>query len=325
MRLQVAAAVAGIMLCCCANVVALELLLAADGGCGVLLTAAQFLAVAAYAMPSCLQWSARMPRLAPRNVPLLHYLGLVALFLGGSLLNNMAFHFRISLPLHSLFRSGSLVANVALGAALGKRYARTELLSVAAVTVGVVCATLASLEPSAAAEHAVDGLTQQTIGICILAVALLLSTSLSLYQEHIFRTYRSATREEFIFYTHALALPLFILMAPQLWETILRWSEPESMADLLYGIPRRPLLLLINVVTQIGCISSVYHLIHRTSALTLQLALSLRKFVSLLFSVAYFGHAVTAHHWTGVALVFGGSLLYSWSKSRAQEERPKQA
>ena len=50
-----------------------------------------------------------------------------------------------------------------------------------------------------------------------------------------------------------------------------------------------------------------------TSALTLQLVLSLRKFVSLNVSIVYFQHTFTTSHWIGTILAIGGGFLYSIS------------
>ena len=55
-------------------------------------------------------------------VPLRHYLGMTVLFFSMSYLNNWAFAFNISQPLHMVFRSSSLMVAYVIGAAfLGKR------------------------------------------------------------------------------------------------------------------------------------------------------------------------------------------------------------
>lgn len=47
------------------------------------------------------------------------------------------------------------------------------------------------------------------------------------------------------------------------------------------------------------------------SSLTVNLVVTLRKFLSLLLSVVYFDNAFTVFHWSGTILVFGGTLLFS--------------
>lgn len=48
-----------------------------------------------------------------------------------------------------------------------------------------------------------------------------------------------------------------------------------------------------------------------SNALTSSLVLTLRKFISLVVSLVFFGHTFTPLHWCGTALVFGGSIAYS--------------
>jgi UDP-xylose/UDP-N-acetylglucosamine transporter B4 len=38
---------------------------------------------------------------------------------------------------------------------------------------------------------------------------------------------------------------------------------------------------------------------------------TLRKFVSLLFSIVYFSNPFTIHHWIGTILVFWGTLIFT--------------
>lgn len=59
------------------------------------------------------------------------------------------------------------------------------------------------------------------------------------------------------------------------------------------------------------CISSVFVLTAECSSLTVNLVVTLRKFISLLLSVVYFDNAFTLFHWSGTVLVFGGTLLFS--------------
>ena len=68
-------------------------------------------------------WSVRFPlAMRPMVVPLRHYLGMTALFFTMSYLNNWAFAFNISQPLHMVFRSSALMVAYVIGALfLGKR------------------------------------------------------------------------------------------------------------------------------------------------------------------------------------------------------------
>ena len=104
-------AIALIILGCVTNNLVLELLVSkkknpfADPGAGSLLTFLQFVLIAMLTLPGVLVWrpvgGLLLPRLAPTRVPLRHYAAMTGLFFGMSFLNNWAFAFNISQPLHS--------------------------------------------------------------------------------------------------------------------------------------------------------------------------------------------------------------------------------
>ena len=58
------------------------------------------------------------------------------------------------------------------------------------------------------------------------------------------------------------------------------------------------------------CIKSVFVLTTECSSLTVTLVVTLRKFVSLLFSIFYFNNPFTAQHWFATFLVFGGTFIF---------------
>ena len=47
------------------------------------------------------------------------------------------------------------------------------------------------------------------------------------------------------------------------------------------------------------------------ASLTVTLVVTLRKFLSLIFSILYFQNPFTTWHWVGTAVVFLGTLLYT--------------
>ena len=59
------------------------------------------------------------------------------------------------------------------------------------------------------------------------------------------------------------------------------------------------------------CINSVYVLTTECTSLTVTLVVTLRKFVSLLFSILYFKNDFTIYHWIGTVLVFAGTLIFT--------------
>ena len=88
-------------------------------------------------------------------------------------------------------------------------------------------------------------------------------------------------------------------------------SSPINIPLTNFQTPSMLLYLLGNVVTQYLCISAVFILTTECASLTVTLVVTLRKFLSLLFSIMYFKNPFTVYHWIGTSLVFGGTLLFS--------------
>ena len=66
-----------------------------------------------------------MPRLAPRTIPFRVYALQTVIFFGMSVLNNVAFNFRISQPVHVVVRSANLILTYLVGRFFGERCVAT--------------------------------------------------------------------------------------------------------------------------------------------------------------------------------------------------------
>ena len=86
-------------------------------------------------------------------------------------------------------------------------------------------------------------------------------------------------------------------------------------------VPSMLLYLLGNIITQYLCISAVFVLTTECASLTVTLVVTLRKFLSLLFSIWYFNNPFTTLHWLGTVLVFGGTLVFSDVPKLLREKR----
>lgn len=98
----------------------------ADKKAGALLTFLQYSLVALLTLPDAFAFSNKNGVFGilrkPTVVPLRHYVQMAGLFAVMSLLNNIAFAFHISQPLHMVFRSANLMVTYAFGRVLfGKR------------------------------------------------------------------------------------------------------------------------------------------------------------------------------------------------------------
>lgn len=110
-----------------------------------------------------------------------------------------------------------------------------------------------------------------------------------------------------------LPLPGFLLLYNNIAEhmAIANASEPVSIPVVGASIPILWLYLIANCLTQYICISSVFVLTTECSSLTVTFVVTLRKFISLLFSIVYFNNAFTIYHWIGTVLVFLGTMIFT--------------
>ncbi|KAF9956651.1 golgi uridine diphosphate-N- acetylglucosamine transporter, partial [Mortierella alpina] len=362
---------------CCSNVFALEILVNDAPKSGQMITFAQFLCVSLYGLVMHLQWpvvqewresrtskaldstsailSAQkkntketttpvatgvwryIPHLKPRKIPVMRWLAIVVMFFSVSVLNNLSLAYKISVPLHIIFRSGGLMVGMLLGMLLmKKRYSRPQMFAVLIVTVGVIYATTSAKTnaPSKKASSNQDvSAGDYAVGVFMLTVALVISSLMGLLQESTYQTYGAEWREG-LFYSHFLALPMFLLFWNDIAEQVKVFNQstpipvlqlvrqvgpylPSSLAYSLgsFTVPRLWIFLAVNTLTQFMCISGVHRLTSLSSALTLNFILNLRKFTSLLISVLYFENGFGFEMAVGSSLVLLGTIMYSVSSS----------
>jgi len=303
---------------CCSNVVFLELLVSQDPGIGNLVTFAQFLIIALEGFIFTTKFGTVKPK-----VPFSAWVMLVIMYFLVSVSNNYALNFNIPMPLHMIFRAGSLMANMLLGVIiLGKQYSMSKYVSILMITAGIITCTYSSTS-----SKSVEGGDEEKeeswimVGISLLTFALFMSARMGIYQEVVYSKHGKHPREA-LFYTHALPLPGFLLLAPDILN---HWNIVMSSAPLpiIPFVPSMLLYLIGNIFTQYLCISAVFVLTTECASLTVTLVVTLRKFLSLLFSIWYFNNPFTTLHWLGTLLVFGGTLLFSDIPKLLRENKEK--
>lgn len=298
---------------CCSNVIFLEFLVKEFPGSGNIVTFGQFLFISIEGFINTTNFGRKKP-----VIPLSTYLIMVSLFFVVQVVNNYALNFNISMPLHMIFRSGSLIANLILGVIImKKRYKMSKYLSVMMISAGIVLCTLVSAgqpssNPGASEEEGAAEFARWLIGIGMLTFALFMSARMGIYQEQIYSKYGKHPNEA-LFYNHALPLPGFLLLATDIYNQVLTFNQttPVVMPLVAVSIPKVWLFFIGNVITQYICIKGVFILTTECASLTVTLVVTLRKFVSLLFSIWYFQNPFTFYHWIGTALVFGGTLVFT--------------
>ncbi|GKT39943.1 UDP-N-acetylglucosamine--dolichyl-phosphate N-acetylglucosaminephosphotransferase [Colletotrichum spaethianum] len=336
---------------CCSNVYALEAiikpsLLRVEPASGTLLTFVQFLFVAITGYFSQFDRS-RPPFFLQKNkVPLRRWIINIVLFFSINVLNNHAFSYDISVPVHIILRSGGSITTMIAGTLYGKKYSRIQIVAVILLTFGVITAAWSDAQSKASdiTRREDSSETEKSdrpafgTGLIILFVAQVLSAIMGLYTEETYKKYGPQWREN-LFYSHLLSLPLFLPFAPSLIRQFRRLasSPPLSLPTLAqlpglglsgdvgggmtkYHIPSQLAYLATNVLTQYACIRGVNLLAAVSSALTVTIVLNIRKLVSLLLSIWLFGNRLAVGTLIGAIIVFGAGGLYSLD-SRAKTSR----
>ena len=164
---------------CCSNVVFLELLVSQDPGIGNLVTFAQFLIIALEGFIFTTKFGTIKPK-----VPFSAWVMLVIMYFLVSVSNNYALNFNIPMPLHMIFRAGSLMANMLLGVViLGKQYSMSKYVSILMITAGIITCTYSSTS-----SKSVEGGDEEKeeswimVGISLLTFALFMSARMGIYQ-----------------------------------------------------------------------------------------------------------------------------------------------
>lgn len=325
-----------------------------------MITFAQFILCAIFTLPHFLSLSAgpRALFMSPRVIPLRSWMVYTAYFVSVNLLNNWAFAYKISVPLHIILRSGGPVASMLVGYAYnGRRYSRGQILAVALLTAGVAAAALADAQAKGQSIEIGTGsdvtLMTTATGFSILALAMILSAFQGIYADRLYGTYGRDHWKEALFYSHALSLPLFLTSYPQLlsqwrvvastpsllstlsarnvsevsssiidnniFSAIAAAQKHQSVASVLDKIPIQVAYLIMNALTQYVCIRGVHLLSAKSSSLTVTVVLNIRKLVSLLLSIYLFGNDLASGVLVGAVLVTVGGGLYGFEGARLRK------
>ncbi|KAF7866779.1 hypothetical protein EAF04_005621 [Stromatinia cepivora] len=315
---------------CCSNVFALEAIVKVEPDSGTLMTFVQFLFVAVTGYISQFDRSRPPLFLTPNRVPIRRWIINIVLFFTINVLNNHAFSYNISVPMHIILRSGGSITTLAAGYIWGKRFSRIQVIAVTLLTIGVVTAAWSDAQSKNGKVD--EDIPSFNTGLIILFIAQVLSAIMGLYTEETYKEYGPHWKEN-LFYSHLLALPLFAPFLPSMHRQLLKLASstpltlpiPETLqslpSDLLTKLshiylPSQLVYLAMNVLTQYACIRGVNLLAAASSALTVTIVLNVRKLVSLLLSIWLFGNRLSPGTLVGACLVFFAGGLYSLDGGR---------
>ncbi|KAI9846510.1 MAG: golgi uridine diphosphate-N- acetylglucosamine transporter [Sclerophora amabilis] len=326
---------------------------------GLVITLTQFVLVASHGW--YMHFSTKHPPffVLPNQVPLRRWLLNIILFFSINVLNNFAFAFRISVPVHIILRSGGSVTTMAVGYLYGKRFSRVKVISVGLLTVGVVIAAMAdaNAQGKSTTFKTESSLSTFFTGLAILFFAQLLSALMGIYVQETYAKYGTHW-EENVFYTHILSLPLFLPMLPRLRSQFHALAasdqfqfplylpsfspersdltksvisspylqvrpDPTNPSLLTISIPSALLYLVLNALTQFACIRGVNKLAARSSAVAVTIVLNIRKLASLLLSVWLFGNNLAPGVLVGALVVFAAGGLYASDSSGGGKAKAK--
>ena len=292
-------------------------------------------------------------------VPLKAWIPNFIMFFAVNILNNIAFGYNISVPVHIILRSGGSVLTMLVGFIWGKRYSSIQVLSVVMLTIGVVIAAMSDAQAKGkltASTSSVSLDREILTGLGLLFVAQLLSAIMGLYVQLIYAKYGSHWSEN-LFYSHLFSIPLFAPFGSEMWVQTqkLLTHQPMFLAPAAANststastyplftplmsqpyikyppIPLQAFNLCVNALTQYACIRGVNMLAARTSAIGVTIMLNVRKLASLFISIRLFGNQLPNGVLVGAAIVFSSAGLWAWEsqrigggKKQVQEEKKRQ-
>ncbi|GJJ11311.1 hypothetical protein Clacol_005543 [Clathrus columnatus] len=212
-----------------------------------------------------------IPRLKPAVIPRSTWLMQVLLMFGMSLLNNWSFSYKVPLTVQIIVRSSGLAVSMLFGYfMMGKTYSFPQLIAVIVVTAGVILATLSGPSTSTNSYNPSD-IRQYAIGISMLILASIITGYYGTLQERTYTRHGPHWREG-VFYTHGFS------------------SLSISNHNTFGGVSYSYIYLVLNLVTQFLCTSSVNKLSTAVSSVSTNLALTARKALSLCISVWWFNN-----------------------------------
>lgn len=323
---------------CCCNVYSFEALL--DQGkrlpehpdVGHVVTLLQFMLVSLVAVRPHLVRHGFFYTFRRPKIPLSRHMVSVGLFFAVLVLNNSVWRFGVSVPIHITLRSSAACVTMAVGYVFGgKRYTRSQICALVLMLAGSAMVVCQKAQDS---HSTLDGL-RYFVGVGVLVAALVLGAFLGLYNERLYRKYGTHWQET-LFYSHALALPLFLLLGRGVWTDLVTMcrSGPfyslETWASLfsLFGssktldnflVLRPALLLALNAATQVVCARGVNQLAGRALSLTVVVVLLVRKFLSLVLSSVVFGNRFNLQGYMGSLLLVAGTIQYAMATYKKEK------
>ncbi|CAB3221643.1 unnamed protein product [Arctia plantaginis] len=281
---------AHVLLGCCSSAFLMEILMARKPSSANLVTFLQFFFISLYGFVV----TAKLGKVSPK-IPLKEYIILVTLFFLTTVANNYVYALHVPSTLHMIIRSASSPASMLVYCCVKRQKPKlNNAIGSVLISVGV---TLAMYGGAPTNEENKGTFLYWCIGVTILWTTLFTGVFAGLQQERLYSQYGKHP-DEMLFYTHAIPLPLFLGIYPQLVDT---------SSDLSWDTW---LLISLNILSQFYCTHSVHELATKETSVTVTFILTLRKFISLLISSVVFKNSLTIYHVIGTIIVAIGTYVY---------------
>ncbi|EMR11679.1 hypothetical protein PNEG_00116 [Pneumocystis murina B123] len=310
---------------CCSNIFVLETIIKKEPNSGLLITFFQFLYITIEGL--IYNFFTRSTLLIKRNVPIRSWMIIVSLFFMATFLNNKAYSYGISVPMHIITQSGGIFILVILEwLYINKKPNIYEILAIMILTSGVIIANISNISKKYSSDLSMP---EYTKGIIILIISQILRSFMSIYMEKTFKLY-SPNWKEVNFYMHFFSFLFYIPMLPKIYSQTKLFNcfqtpfiSQKNLSTNLYKyldiflkfkIPKTSnylFYLYINIITQSLCVQGINRLNVISTALTANIILNLRKFISLILSIYMFENKRNFGTISGIILVFSGSIWYS--------------
>jgi solute carrier family 35 (UDP-xylose/UDP-N-acetylglucosamine transporter), member B4 len=281
---------------CTLNSISMESIIREEPRCGMAMTFWQFVSI-------CIGTGIILygeGRLWYRRIPLRIHLVTGLIFFMSSTLNNAVFAFGVSVPLHMLVRSSSMMTTVVVNYIFrGTVCSRRRLVSVAIIMVGMLCCI------DWRTESGKGIFSGPLLGNILLICTLFLSSILGVLQEESASKYGTYNALESMFYMHMIAMPMFFIV----------FKLPAFSSDALLPERLRTMKMLpifaFNTLAHFFCTFSGFKIFNsKQGALTGTLLITLRKGISLILSALLFGTHFEVKHWVGAIALLGGTINY---------------
>lgn len=241
-------------------------------------------------------------RLPPNTVPLREYLQIGVSYIGAMFSSNAALAY-VSYPTQALGKSCKLIPVMLTRIFINRaRYDAKEYFNVALTTAGITAFQLFQT----ASEKKGHDTADSAFGLLLLFLSLVLDGYTGPKQEHMISVHKPSI-------THMMFWMNF-------WSSLLVGCALVVTGRLMPGLAfcaaYPDVVLKMVVFSVLSAFGQIVILItvFRFDSLVLTTITTTRKFFTLLASVVWFGHALSAAQWAGVAMVFLGLGLNTYTK-----------